>query len=110
MANIQTFKERMAEGKKKKAEEKAIQEESEVGSEEVEKKQKAEIISPTLEQPTTKLSEEDEQLMKMEAIKNELVRDEGTYRLAVLDRLEAIHEVETNILAEMKKLNGDDDD
>jgi len=48
--------------------------------------------------------------MKIEAIKNELVRDEGTYRLAVLDRLEAIHEVETNILAEMKKLNGGDDE
>jgi len=102
---MQTFKERMAEGKRKKEQERA----EEVGSEE-EIKQKAEIISPTLEEQQPQSSDEEQQLMKIEAIKNELVRDEGTYRLAVLDRLEAIHEVETNILAEMKKLNGGDDE
>lgn len=106
---IQSFKERMAEGKRRKAEEKA---EEEVGLEEKEEVQP--IQQPQVQtQPTPeqqKLSEEQEQLMKLEAIKNELVRDEGTYKLAVLDRLEAIHEVETEILAQMKKLNGDDDD
>jgi len=109
MTEIKSFKERMAEGKRRKAEEKAKEEGGLEEKEGVQPVQQPQVqTQPTPEQQ--KPSEEEEQMMKIEGIKSELARDPGAYRLAVLDRLEAIYEVESNILAQMKKLNGEDDD